>query len=250
MKLRKLLVLLLLLSAAFILSACGKQGIQGETGDAGLKGETGAPGDKGPTGDVGDPGAKGEDGANGVGIQFSYGSEGLLWRYIGETDWNAGVAYADIFAKMDEFGANGQANANAKAASFDYYVAKRLSGESAGASVKAYDKTFTVGTDAFGTIGAALEAAKTAAAAEGYKGLKIFVDAGEYEEYLVVEAVKSITCNCLLITSACDIFWYFFASANFLGSLSYTPSVPFLAIKIVSHPSSDALSAAVVSVEK
>ena len=190
MKLRKLLVLLLLLSAAFILSACGKQGIQGETGDAGLKGETGAPGDKGPAGDVGDPGAKGEDGANGVGIQFSYGSEGLLWRYIGETDWNAGVAYADIFAKMDEFGANGQANANAKAASFDYYVATRLSGESAGASVKAYDKTFTVGTDAFGTIGAALEAAKTAAAAEGYKGLKIFVDAGKYEEYLVVEAAK------------------------------------------------------------
>ena len=101
MKLRKLLVLLLLLSAAFILSACGKQGIQGETGDAGLKGETGAPGDKGPAGDVGDPGAKGEDGANGVGIQFSYGSEGLLWRYIGETDWNVGVGYQEMFALLE-----------------------------------------------------------------------------------------------------------------------------------------------------
>ena len=190
MKLRKLLVLLLLLGAAFVLSACGEQGAQGETGDTGLKGETGAQGDKGPTGPAGDAGAKGESGANGVGIQFSYGSEGILWRYIGASEWNAGVSYADIFAKMDEFGANGQANANAKAEAFDYYVAKRLSEETAGASVQAYGKSFTVGTNAFATIGAALDAAKAAAALDGYKGLKIFVDAGEYEEYLVVEAAN------------------------------------------------------------
>ena len=190
MKLRKLLVLLLLLGAAFVLSACGEQGAQGETGDTGLKGETGAQGDKGPTGPAGEAGAKGESGANGVGIQFSYGSEGILWRYIGASEWNVGVTFADIFSKMDELGANGQAIANAKAEAFDYYVAKRLSGETAGASVEVYDKSFTVGTNAFGTIGAALDAAKAAAAVEGYKGLKIFVDAGEYEEYLVVETAN------------------------------------------------------------
>lgn len=187
MKLRKLLVLLLLLGAAFILSACGKDGIQGETGDTGLKGETGAQGDKGATGAAGDAGAKGETGANGVGIQFSFGSEGILWRYVGASDWNTGVKYSDIFNKMEEVGANGQANANAKLKSFDYYVAQRLSAEPAGAQVNVYNKSFTVGTSAFATIGAALDAAKTAAAAEGYKGLKIFVEAGEYEEYLVVE---------------------------------------------------------------
>ena len=116
MKLRKLLVLLLLLGAAFILSACGKQGIQGETGDAGLKGETGAQGDKGATGEAGAAGQKGESGANGVGIQFSYGSEGLLWKYIGATEWNVAVSYDDIFAllKSDEDFA------------FDYYVNPNL----------------------------------------------------------------------------------------------------------------------------
>ena len=190
MKLRKLLVLLLLLGAAFILSACGKQGIQGETGDAGLKGETGAQGDKGATGEAGAAGQKGESGANGVGIQFSYGSEGLLWRYIGATEWNTAVTYADIFQKLEEHGANGQSIANAKAEAFDYYVSKSLAEETNGAAVSAYEKSFVYGTTAFSTIGAALEAAKAASAVEGYKGLKIFVDAGEYEEYLVVEAAK------------------------------------------------------------
>ena len=51
MKLKKLLVLLLLLGSAFILTACGEQGLPGETGAQGDKGQTG---DKGPTGAQGD----------------------------------------------------------------------------------------------------------------------------------------------------------------------------------------------------
>jgi hypothetical protein len=192
MKLKKLLVLLLLLSAAFVLSACGEQGIQGETGDQGATGETGAQGAKGQTGDTGAQGAKGNTGASGVGIEFSSGIEGILWRYKGATDWNTAVTYEEVFEIMNDFGANKEANANVKATSFDYYVSTRLAEEANGASVEAYGKTFTVATNAFGTIGAALEAAKTASAVEGYKGKSIFVDAGEYEEYLVVET-KNIT---------------------------------------------------------
>ena len=181
MKLRKLLVLLLLLSAAFILSACGKQGIQGETGDAGLKGETGAPGDKGPAGDVGDPGAKGEDGANGVGIQFSYGSDGILWRYIGETDWNVGVGYQEMFALLET-----------DKVSFDYYVDPNLSAE-AGAPLIAHGNELLVGTTAFKTIKDALTAITAAAGEEGYAGATLYLEAGTYEEEGLTVSANDLT---------------------------------------------------------
>lgn len=176
MKLRKLLVLLLLLSAAFILSACGKQGIQGETGDAGLKGETGAPGAKGPTGEAGNPGAKGEDGADGLGIQFSYGSEGIRWKYIGGTEWNDGFAYADLFKFLEA----------EKKIAFDYYVDPELSLDE-GAPLIAYGNELVVGQTAFKTVGAALTVIKAAAAAEDYKGAVLFLEAGVYEEAITVD---------------------------------------------------------------
>ena len=177
MKLRKLLVLLLLLSAAFILSACGKQGIQGETGDAGLKGETGAPGDKGPAGEVGDPGAKGEDGANGVGIQFSYGKDGILWRYIGETEWNVGVGYEDMFALLEAD----------SLAVFDYYVDPNLSVDE-GSPLIAHGNELVAGETAFKTIGDAMTAINAAAAEEGYKGAALYLEAGVYEEAINITA--------------------------------------------------------------
>ena len=176
MKLRKLLVLLLLLSAAFILSACGKQGIQGETGDAGLKGETGAPGAKGPTGEAGNPGAKGEDGADGLGIQFSYGSEGITWKYIGESSWNDGFAYEDLFKFLE----------TQNKISFDYYVDPTLSLDE-GAPLIAYGNELVVGQTAFKTVGAALTVIKAASAAEGYKGAVLFLEAGEYTEAINVD---------------------------------------------------------------
>ena len=176
MKLRKLLVLLLLLGAAFILSACGKQGIQGETGDAGLKGETGAQGDKGATGEAGAAGQKGESGANGVGIQFSYGSEGLLWKYIGATEWNVAVSYDDIFAllKSDEDFA------------FDYYVNPNLALDE-GSPLMAHGNSLTMGATAFKTIGAALAKIKADAALPGYDGAALFVEAGTYAEELTID---------------------------------------------------------------
>ena len=64
-----------------------------------------------------------------------------------------------------------------------------------------------------------------------------------------VVAVVSITCNPCSITSIYVSVSYFFASANLLGSLSYTPST-FLANKITSASISAALNAAAVSVEK
>ena len=170
MKLRKLLVLLLLLGAAFVLSACGEQGAQGETGDTGLKGETGAQGDKGPTGPAGEAGAKGENGANGVGIQFSYGSEGILWRYIGASEWNVGVEYEEIF-KLLETGK----------IAFDYYVDPSLSlGE--GDPLIVHGNELVYGQTAFNSVGSALTAIAAKAGESGYKGATLFLEAGTYAD--------------------------------------------------------------------
>lgn len=170
MKLRKLLVLLLLLGAAFVLSACGEQGTQGETGDTGLKGETGAQGDKGPTGPAGDAGAKGENGANGVGIQFSYGSEGILWRYIGASEWNVGVEYEEIF-KLLETGK----------IAFDYYVDPSLSlGE--GDPLIVHGNELVYGQTAFNSVSSALTAIAAKAGESGYKGATLFLEAGTYAD--------------------------------------------------------------------
>lgn len=174
MKLRKLLVLLLLLGAAFILSACGKDGIQGETGDTGLKGETGAQGDKGAIGVAGDAGAKGETGANGVGIQFSYGSEGILWRYIGASEWNTGVAFADLFAFLDT-----------EKVAFDYYVDPKLSLDE-GAPLIARGNELVVGKTAFKSISAALTAIAAAAEEKGYDGATLFLEKGTYADAFTV----------------------------------------------------------------
>ena len=180
MKLRKLLVLLLLLSAAFILSACGKQGIQGETGDAGLKGETGAPGAKGPTGEAGNPGAKGEDGADGLGIQFSYGSEGITWKYIGESSWNDGFAYADLFKFLET-----------DKVAFDYYVDPALSLDE-GAPLIAHGNELVVGQTAFKTVGAAMTAIAAAAGEKGYEGATLYLEKGTYSDDFTV-SVKDLT---------------------------------------------------------
>ena len=175
MKLRKLLVLLLLLGAAFILSACGKDGVQGETGDQGPKGETGAQGTKGTTGEDGDPGAKGEQGANGVGIQFSYGSEGILWRYIGSSEWNTGVYFEDLFKflKTDTI-------------KFDYYVDQSLT-LNAGDPIIAHGNNLEFGKNAFSSVGSALAAIKAASAESGYKGAVLFLEAGVYEDAITVD---------------------------------------------------------------
>ena len=175
MKLRKLLVLLLLLGAAFVLSACGEQGAQGETGDTGLKGETGAQGDKGPTGPAGEAGAKGENGANGVGIQFSYGSEGILWRYIGASEWNVGVEYEAIFKLLD----------TSKIA-FDYYVDPSLSlGE--GDPLIVHGNELVYGQTAFNSVSSALTAIAAKAGESGYKGATLFLEAATYADAINIE---------------------------------------------------------------
>ena len=175
MKLRKLLVLLLLLGAAFILSACGKDGIQGETGDTGPKGETGAQGDPGATGPAGDPGAKGETGANGVGIQFSYGSEGILWRYIGASEWNTGVRFEDLFKYLET-----------NTIRFDYYVDQSLT-LSAGDPVIAHGNNLEFGKTAFSSVGSALAAIKAASAESNYKGATLFLEAGVYDDEINID---------------------------------------------------------------
>ncbi len=176
MKLRKLLVLLLLLGAAFVLSACGEQGAQGETGDTGLKGETGAQGDKGPTGPAGEAGAKGESGANGVGIQFSYGSEGILWRYIGASEWNVGVTFEDLFKLLE----------TDEKILFDYYVDPSLA-LSAGDPLIAYGNELEFGKTAFSSVGSALAAIKTAAGESGYEGATLFLEKGTYKEAITID---------------------------------------------------------------
>lgn len=188
MKLRKLLVLLLLLGAAFILSACGEQGVQGETGLKGPTGETGAQGPKGDTGAQGDQGAKGDNGADGLGIEFSFTSEGLAWRYVGQKDWNVGVEYTDIFEIMAKLDVGSQQNEVIKALSFDYYVNPSLSGKNNGDAVIAYEKSFVMGTTAFTTIGDAVAAVNAASKEAGYEGAAIFVASGEYEEYVAITA--------------------------------------------------------------
>ncbi|MBP5408381.1 MAG: hypothetical protein J6Y42_04520 [Bacilli bacterium] len=175
MKLRKLLVLLLLLGAAFVLSACGKQGAQGETGDTGLKGETGAQGDKGATGEAGPAGAKGETGANGVGIQFSYGDEGILWRYIGASDWNTGVTFEDLYQFLET-----------DAIKFDYYVDQSLS-LSAGDPLIAHGNNLEFGKTAFSSVSSALTAIKAASAESGYKGAVLYLEAGVYADAITVD---------------------------------------------------------------
>ena len=180
MKLRKLLVLLLLLGAAFVLSACGEQGAQGETGDTGLKGETGAQGDKGATGATGDVGAKGDNGANGVGIQFSYGSEGILWRYIGASEWNVGVEYEAIFKLLD----------TSKIA-FDYYVDPSLTLDE-GDPLIVHGNDLVYGQTAFNSVSSALTVIAAKAEEAGYKGATLYLEAGTYADAIDIN-IENLT---------------------------------------------------------
>ena len=187
MKFKKLLVLLMLLGSAFALSACnepGAQGEKGETGAPGLAGETGEQGDKGATGEVGDKGPAGDTGADGVEIEFSYTSEGIAWRYAGETEWNVSVKYADIFKVIAE----SEVGDKVAAQGFDYYVSPELADYPAAATFTAFDHDLTVGTNAFATLADAIAAANAASAVEGYTGLKIFVNKGVYREYAELTA--------------------------------------------------------------
>lgn len=106
MKLKKLLVLLLLLGAALILSACtpepGDKGARGPQGDKGLTGETGDAGDKGATGQTG---IAGIDGLDGHYIEFAFDQDGLCWRYYTEDDsdeWRKGPSFEEIFEELTE----------------------------------------------------------------------------------------------------------------------------------------------------
>ena len=179
MKLRKLLVLLLLLGAAFVLSACGEQGAQGETGATGAQGETGAQGDKGAKGDTGDAGEKGEAGANGSGIQFSTNSEGITWRYVGETEWKQAVSYEEIFQLLVDNNVY-----------MDYLVDSSVSGLEAGAMVNSHGNALVKGETAFATIEDALAAIKTTG-----KEAVVYVEAGTYEgvEGKIVIDVDGVT---------------------------------------------------------
>ena len=177
MKLRKLLVLLMLVAFALVLSACGAQGEKGPQGPQGDKGDTGATGATGDKGDQGEVGDEGEAGADGVGIEFSFTSEGLAWRYVGSKTWNVGVEYSAIFTAMEEAGVGEMV----KATGFDYIVDDDYAEYTAGAQLTAYEKELTFGTNAFATLEDAVAAAKVEEAKEGYEGLVIYVAKGQYD---------------------------------------------------------------------
>lgn len=167
MKLKKLLVLFLLLGSAFILSACGEQG---------LPGETGAQGDKGQTGDKGPTGSTGENGADGLRIEFSFTSEGIAWRYVGSKEWNIAIGYADIFSVVNDI----KAVERIKEYGFDYVVDSSCSNLTAGTEQEMYGETLVFGETLFADLESAFAAAKTASEASNYEGLKIFINKGEY----------------------------------------------------------------------
>lgn len=168
MKLKKLLVLLLLLGSAFILTACGEQG---------LPGETGAQGDKGQAGDKGPTGAQGAAGADGVQIEFSFTSEGLAWRYVGTEEWTVGINFSDIYTVINEF----EVGPIIKAHGFDYVVDSSYAHLAAGAEQQVFGEALVFGETLFADLQSAFDAAKTASEAEGYEGLQIFINKGQYE---------------------------------------------------------------------
>lgn len=179
MKLKNLLVLLLLLGSAFVLSACsgsegpresGAQGESSSTGDKGPAGEKGPAGDKGPTGDTG------EAGANGVQIEFSFTSEGLAWRYVGETEWNIGITFNEIYTVVNEY----EVGPIIKAHGFDIVVDSSYAHLAAGAEQTVFGEALVYGETLFGDLESAFAAAKVASEAEGYEGLQIFINKGEY----------------------------------------------------------------------
>lgn len=168
MKLKKLLVLLLLLGSAFILTACGEQG---------LPGETGAQGDKGQTGDKGPTGAQGAAGADGVQIEFSFTSEGLAWRYVGTEEWTVGINFSDIYTVVNEY----EVGPIIKAHGFDYVVDSSYAHLAAGAEQAVFGEALVFGETLFADLQSAFDAAKAASEVEGYEGLQIFVNKGTYE---------------------------------------------------------------------
>ena len=168
MKLKKLLVLLLLLGSAFILTACGGQG---------LPGETGAQGDKGQAGDKGPTGAQGAAGADGVQIEFSFTSEGLAWRYVGTEEWTVGINFSDIYTVINEY----EVGPIIKAHGFDYVVDSSYAHLAAGAEQQVFGEALVFGETLFADLQSAFDAAKTASEAEGYEGLQIFINKGQYE---------------------------------------------------------------------
>ena len=168
MKLKKLLVLLLLLGSAFILTACAEQG---------LPGETGAQGDKGQTGDKGPTGAQGAIGADGVQIEFSFTSEGLAWRYVGTEEWTVGISFADIYTVINEY----EVGPIIKAHGFDYVVDSSYAHLTAGTEQSVFGEALVFGETLFADLQSAFDAAKAASEVEGYEGLQIFVNKGQYE---------------------------------------------------------------------
>ncbi len=176
MKLKKLLVLLLLLGAAVVLSACGKDGEKGATGPQGAPGESGTPGHIG---------TNGTDGNDGFEIEFSSNSEGIVWKYTNEIEWHTGIDYASIFNAITDY----QIGDVVEAYGVDMVVDPMLAVNGA-TEFSSFGKNFTVGENAFATIKGALDQAKVLAAVEGYEGLKILVKPGIYEEEVTVEADK------------------------------------------------------------
>lgn len=112
-----LLVFLMLLSIISLVG-CGKQGPQGEKGDKGdpgiqgqdgrdgedgPQGTTGKPGEKGPQGEVGPQGDKGDPGKDGREVEFIFDSEGLKWRYVGETEWKTLLSIIDAIGYSKKY---------------------------------------------------------------------------------------------------------------------------------------------------
>lgn len=186
MKLRKLLVLLLLLGAAFVLSACGAAGQDGKDGQQGPKGETGAPGQNGSNGTNGTNGEDGTDGTNGVGIEFSFTKDGIAWNYEGADEKTIGVRYEDIFQAIADY----KVKDKVVAFGFDYYVGTEVAELAADADVKVFDKTLKVGTTAFAKLSDAFAAAKVESAKTDYAGVKIYLGKGVYTEYVTLDTAK------------------------------------------------------------
>lgn len=184
MKLRKLLVLLLLLGAAFVLSACAQDGEKGATGPKGETGDTGIAGTNGTNGTDGADGVNGTNGTDGVGIEFSTTSDGIVWRYVGATEWTVGVEYADIFSAIAEYRLTPIINEK----QIGYFVDPTVSDLEANESVVKFGKTLTKGVNIFATVAEALVVAEAEAAKTDYTSFKLYVGSGTYEDALTINA--------------------------------------------------------------
>ena len=118
MKKRSFILLVLLMILSLGLAGCGKPGPQGPKGDKGdpgvagpqgeqgEKGETGQagrPGEQGPQGEVGPQGPKGDAGKDGREVEFIMDSEGLKWRYIGDSEWILLLGIQDLFGYSQKY---------------------------------------------------------------------------------------------------------------------------------------------------